>query len=86
MKTLPHSYILSLAVSEVQDNVEPPSTYITKSIHIIVTRHNNIIKKQRGACSLEKTVMLGKIEVGRRGRQRMRCLDAITDSNGHGFG
>ena len=32
-------------------------------------------------CSLEKTPMLGKIEGGRRrGRQRMRWLDGITDS------
>ena len=31
--------------------------------------------------SLEKTLVLGKIEDGRRrGRQRMRWLDAITDS------
>ena len=30
--------------------------------------------------SVEKTLMLGKIEGGRRGRQRMRWLDAITDS------
>ena len=30
--------------------------------------------------SLEKTLMLGKIEGGRRGWQRMRCLDGITDS------
>ena len=35
---------------------------------------------QRGD-SLEKTLMLGKIEDGRRrGRQRMRWLDGITDS------
>ena len=33
------------------------------------------------ADSLEKTLMLGKTEVRRRrGRQRMRCLDGITDS------
>ena len=30
--------------------------------------------------SLEKTLMLGKIEGRRRGRQRMRWLDGITDS------
>ena len=30
--------------------------------------------------SLEKTKMLGKIEGRRRGRQRMRWLDGITDS------
>jgi len=29
--------------------------------------------------SLEKTLMLGKIEGRRRGRQRMRWLDGITD-------
>ena len=29
---------------------------------------------------MEKTLMLGKIEGRRRGRQRMRWLDGITDS------
>ena len=29
--------------------------------------------------SLEKTLMLGKIEGGRRGQQKMRWLDGITD-------
>ena len=32
------------------------------------------------ADSLEKTLKLGKIEGRRRGRQRMRWLDGITDS------
>ena len=32
------------------------------------------------ADSLEKTLMLGMIEGRRRGRQRMRWLDGITDS------
>ena len=37
----------------------------------------------RRADSLEKTLILGKIEGGRRrGRQRMRWLDGITDSMG----
>ena len=30
--------------------------------------------------SLEKTLMLGKIESRRRGQQRMKWLDGITDS------
>ena len=34
----------------------------------------------RRANSLEKTLILGKIEGGRRGRQRIRWLDGITDS------
>ena len=41
----------------------------------------------RGADSLEKTLMLGKIEGRRRkGRQRMRWLDGITDSTDMGLG
>ena len=34
----------------------------------------------RGTDSLEKTLMLGKIEGRRKGRQRMRWLDGITNS------
>ena len=34
----------------------------------------------RRADSLEKTLMLGKIEGRRRGRQKMRCLHDIIDS------
>ena len=33
----------------------------------------------------EKTLMLGKIEGKRRGRQRIRRLGGITDSIGHEF-
>jgi len=36
--------------------------------------------------SLEKTLMLGKIEGRRRGRQRMRWLDGTTDSMDMGLG
>ena len=34
----------------------------------------------RRAYSLEKTLVLGKIEGRRRGRQRMKWLDGLTDS------
>ena len=34
----------------------------------------------RTADSLEKSLMLGKIQGRRRGRQRMRWLDSITDA------
>ena len=40
----------------------------------------------RRADSFEKTLMLGKIEGRRRGRQRMGWLDGITDSMDMGFG
>ena len=41
----------------------------------------------RRADSFDKTLMLGKIEGRRRrGRQRMRWLDGITDSMDMGFG
>ena len=38
------------------------------------------------ANSLEKTLMLGKIEGRRRGQQRMRWLDGITNSMNMGLG
>ena len=38
------------------------------------------------ADSLEKTLMLGKIEGRRRGRQRMRWLHGITDTMDIGLG
>ena len=40
----------------------------------------------RRADSLETTLMLGKIEGRRRGRQRMRWLDGLTDSMDMGLG
>ena len=40
----------------------------------------------RRADSLEKTLMLGKTEDRRRGQQRMRWLDGITNSMDMGFG
>ena len=36
--------------------------------------------------SMEKTLMLGKMKVRRRGRQRMKWLDGITDSMDMGLG
>ena len=40
----------------------------------------------RRADSYEKTLMLGKIEGRRRGQQKMRWLDGITDSTNMGLG
>ena len=43
--------------------------------------NQSILKEINPEYSLEKTLMLGKIEDGRRrGRQRMKWLDGITDS------
>ena len=38
------------------------------------------------ADSLEKSLMLGKIEGRRRGHQRMRCLDGITNATDKNLG
>ena len=53
-----------------------------KLLNITVThvnRHNEKV-------NFEKTLMLGKIEGRRRGQQRMRWLDGITDSMDMSFG
>ena len=39
----------------------------------------------RSGDALENSLMLGKIENRRRGRQRMRWLDGITEFSGHEF-
>ena len=48
---------------------------------ILKLKHQYFGHLMQKAASFEKTLMLGKIEGGRRrGRQRMRWLDGITDS------
>ena len=42
----------------------------------------HFVHLMRRADSFTKTLMLGKIEGGRRGQQSMRWLDGITDSMG----
>ena len=49
-------------------------------------KHQYFGHLMRRADLLEKTLMLGKIEGRRRGRQRMRWLDGITDSMDMGLG
>ena len=50
---------------------------------VLITSDTQIGHLMRTADSFEKTLMLGKIEGRRRrGRQRMRWLDGITDSMG----
>ena len=47
----------------------------------MVERHHQLSHLMQRTDSLEKTLMLGRIESGRRrGRQRMRWLDGITNS------
>ena len=54
---------------------------------ILKQNSNNFGHLIRRADSFEKTLMLGKIEGRRRrGRQRIRWLDGITDSMDIGFG
>ena len=49
-------------------------------------KHQYSSHLMRRADSLEKTLMLGKIEGRRRGQQRMRWLYGITDSMNMGLG
>ena len=54
---------------------------ITDSMDMSLSKLQHFVHLMRRVDSLEKTLMLGKIEGGRRrGQQRMRWLDGITDS------
>ena len=51
------------------------------SLEGLMLKHQSFCRLMWRTDLLEKTLMLGKIEGGRRrGRQRMRWLDGITDS------
>ena len=50
------------------------------SLERLMLKLQSIGHQMQRANSLEKTLMLGKIEGRRRGRQRTRWLDGITDS------
>ena len=63
--------LILIGVTEKNPSVIWPAHYFKTELYIKLTR----------ADSFEKTLMLGKIEGRRRrGRQRMRWLDDITDS------
>ena len=50
---------------------------MTKGLKLKLQYFGHLMQK---ANSFEKTLMLGKIESRRRGKQKMRWLDGITDS------
>ena len=59
---------------------DPTSPSSRKSVLNILWKDWSWSWSSRRTDSFEHTLMLGKIEGGRRGRQRMRWLDGITDS------
>ena len=68
-----------------QDKILPAALFLRQE-HLLLRQGYYRVLTQR-ADSLEKTLMLGKIEGRRRrGRQRMRWLDGITDSMDMGLG
>ena len=55
-------------------------TYTNIHIYMLKLKHQYFGHLLQRANSQENTLMLGKIEGRRRGRQRIRWLDGITDS------
>ena len=49
-------------------------------LHPMISFTLNFLLKMRRTDSLEKTLMLGRIEGRRSGRQRMRWLNGMTDA------
>ena len=71
-------YELTLGMVGVLKEIDPEYSLEGLKLKLKLQSFGHLMQR---ADSLEKTLMLGKIEVGRRrGRQRMRWLDGITDS------
>ena len=86
---------LKYPVSKINKNYNYGTVVCTKEISPEYSLEGLMLKLKlqyfghlmRRADSFEKTLMLGKIEGSRkRGQQRMRCLDGITDSMDMGLG
>ena len=70
----------SLDCKEIQSFLKEISPEYSLEGLMLKLKLQNFGHLMRRTDSLEKTLRLGKIEGGRRGRQRMRWLDGITDS------
>ena len=67
----------------IRKDISPACSFVGLLLKLKLQYFGHLMRRTN---SLEKILMLGKIEGGRRrGRQRMRWLDGITDSMGHEF-
>ena len=67
--------------------VHPKGNSAEYSLEVLMLKLQYFVHLRQRTDLFEKTLMLGKIEGGRRrGRQGMRWLDAITDSMDMGLG
>ena len=78
-----HTKILLQRVTNIDINISIASFVLRPeySLEGLMLQLQSFGHRMQRTDSFEKTLMLGKIEGGRRrGRQRMRWLDGITDS------
>ena len=64
----------------ISDAIQPSQPLSTSSLSAFKLYQHLFLFFVFSSNSFEKTLMLGKTEGGRRGRQRMMCLDGITGS------
>ena len=77
-KTLESSWTARRSNQSILKEISPEYSLEGLMLKLKLQSFDHLIQR---ADSMEKTVMLGKIEGRRRkGQQRMRCLDSITDS------
>ena len=81
MDLLLRNFLVALERTEYQTSSQKVLVHpLTRWVRMLKLKLQCFGHLMRRTVSLEKTLMLGKIEGRRRGRQRMRWLDGITDS------
>ena len=77
MKTLEVPWIARRSNQSILKEINPEFSLEEQMLKLKLQYFDHLMHR---ADSLEKTLMLGKVDSRRRGRQRMKWLDGITDS------
>ena len=82
-KTLESTWTAGRSKQSILKEISPGCSLVGLILRLRLQYFGHLMRR---ADSFKKTLMLGKVEGRRRGQQRMRWLDGITDSTVMGLG